>query len=99
LNTFTDIVNTKKELLILKLDFEKAFDKLENNFILEIMRHKGFGPKWTSWMNLFFDSVTSSILPNGVLGKFFHYRRGVRQGDPYHLSFLSYLHFSPNSDE
>jgi hypothetical protein len=28
------------------------------------------------------DSRTSSILLNGVIGKLFHCKRGVRQGDP-----------------
>lgn len=37
---------TKKELVILKLDLEKAFDKIEHEAILEILKHKGFSEKW-----------------------------------------------------
>jgi hypothetical protein len=72
----------KKELVILKLDFEKAFDTIEHEEILQIMQHKGFGNKWINWMKMIMGSWTSAILLKGVLGKVIHCRRGVRQGDP-----------------
>jgi hypothetical protein len=50
--------------------------------MLQIMEHKGFNPTWLLWMRSIFDSGTSSVLLNGVPGKVFHCRRGVRQGDP-----------------
>jgi len=37
--------SSRKELVILKLDFEKAFDKIEHEAMLQIMRKKGFGKK------------------------------------------------------
>jgi hypothetical protein len=55
---------------------------MEHQTMLAIMREKGFGQRWLSWMNLIFSSATSSVLLNGTLGKIFHYLRGVRQGDP-----------------
>jgi hypothetical protein len=72
---------SRKEVIILKLDFEKAFDKIEHSTMLEIMQHKGFGSQWLQWMQLIFSSSTS-ILLNGVPTKVFHCKRGLRQGDP-----------------
>jgi hypothetical protein len=71
----------RKELLILKLDFEKAFDKVEHEVIIQVLRQKGFPRKWVKWINEILSLGTSFVLHNGVLGKVFHYRRGIRQGD------------------
>jgi hypothetical protein len=35
-------------MVILKLDFEKAFDKLEHAAILDILKHKGLGGQMAS---------------------------------------------------
>ena len=74
--------HSRKEIVVIKIDFEKAFDKIEHQAMIDIMKTKGFGNKWIQWMHLIFSSATSSVLLNGSLGKTFHCKRGVRQGDP-----------------
>jgi hypothetical protein len=55
---------------------------IEHQVVLQIMKFKGFGPKWIRWIEMIMSSGTSAILLNGVPGKTFHCRRGVRQGNP-----------------
>ena len=71
-----------KEIVILKLDFEKAFDTMEHSFILKMLECKGFDDWWCMWIKMLLQSGSSSILLNGILGTEFKCKRGVRQGDP-----------------
>jgi hypothetical protein len=81
--------HSKREIIILKLDFEKAFDTIEHGTILAILEKLGFPSRWLQWTHEILNSGSSTILLNGVLGKFFQCRRGVRQGDP--LSLLLFV--------
>jgi hypothetical protein len=60
----------------------KAFDTIEHNVIIHMMRQLGFDETWCDWIQRILISGTPSILLNGVPGKHFHCKRGVRQGDP-----------------
>jgi hypothetical protein len=74
---------SKREVVILKLDFAKAFDTIEHQAILNICRCWGFDDRWLCWVQKIFSTGFSSVLLNGVPGKKFPCRRGVRQGDPF----------------
>lgn len=73
---------SRREIVILKLDFEKAFDKVEHELMIQNMQAKGFPERWIMWMKMIFNSGTSAALLNGIPRKVFQCRRGVRKGDP-----------------
>ncbi|XP_028108106.1 uncharacterized protein LOC114306978 [Camellia sinensis] len=70
--------------LLLKLDFQKAFDSVNWNFLFHILQNFGFGEKWISWVKECVSSPHISVLVNGSPSQEFPPQRGLRQGD--HLS-------------
>jgi len=42
---------SKREIMILKLDFEKAFDRIEHGAMLEIKKRMGFGKNGCHGLN------------------------------------------------
>jgi hypothetical protein len=61
---------------------EKAFDRMEWNFLFAIMTKLGFDDKWINWLRICITSTSFSILLNGSSHGFFSPERGLRQGDP-----------------
>ena len=74
---------------ILSLDQEKAFDRVDWNFMHATLRRMGFGTSFLQWVGLFYSGVQSSLNVNGYLSHFFPLSRDVRQGCP--LSPLLYV--------
>jgi hypothetical protein len=68
--------------VIIKIDFEKAFDTIEHHAILEIMKCKGFPQTVIRMVQEVLSSSSSYVLMNGVPVNNFACKMGVRQGDP-----------------
>ena len=69
-------------LIVLSLDQEKAFDRVDHNFLFRTLKKFGFGARFRSWLRILYTEVGSSVNVNGNLGEFFKQTRGVRQGCP-----------------
>jgi hypothetical protein len=74
--------HSRKERVILKLDFKKKFENFEHQAILKLMEARGFGNVWLSCYKSILSSRTSKVILNSVLGKTVHCKRGVTQGGP-----------------
>ncbi|GKC07706.1 RNA-directed DNA polymerase, eukaryota, reverse transcriptase zinc-binding domain protein [Tanacetum coccineum] len=68
--------------MIFKVDFEKAFDFVNWNYLYFVLLHMGFGSKWRSWICSCLHSARTSILINGSPTLEFSLGHGLRQGDP-----------------
>jgi len=68
--------------VILNLDFEKVFDRLEWNFMFETLRAMNFGDKFTKWIHILYNKPVVIVKNNGWLSKSIFVERGIRQGCP-----------------
>ncbi|GJR29224.1 RNA-directed DNA polymerase, eukaryota [Tanacetum coccineum] len=72
----------RKQALVFKVDFAKAYDSVRWDFLLDVLLAFGFGPKWCQWIRGIFSSNMASILVNGSPTSEFPIFSGLKQGDP-----------------
>ena len=58
------------------LDFEKAFDSIEWNFLFKVLDKLNFGPDFKNWIQTFYSNTTSCVTNNGYASDFFKLERG-----------------------
>ncbi|GJX46083.1 RNA-directed DNA polymerase, eukaryota [Tanacetum coccineum] len=88
----------KKQVMLFKVDFAKAYDSIRWDFLDDILCSFGFGSKWRSWISGSLASGKASVLVNGSPTSEFQFHCGLKQGDPLapylFLLVMESLHYS-----
>jgi len=80
-----EVKRMKKELLLFKVDFEKAYDSVNLNYLNSVMLNMNFPTLWRKWIKECVGTASASVLVNGCPMEEFPIERGLRQGDPLSL--------------
>ena len=88
-----DIIDSIQETdecaILVSLDQEKAFDRVDRTFLLQLLEIYGFGSDFCRWITTLYDDAFMRIIINDCLSSKVCLQLGVRQGDP--LSPLLYV--------
>lgn len=75
------VSHSDQNLLLFKVDFEKAFDSINWEFLLDVLKQMGFGDRWCLWIKGCLESASVLVLVNGSPTNKFYMERDLRQLD------------------
>ena len=75
---------------ILLLDQEKAFDRVDKNWMFSVLKQFGFGENFLKWLRILYKNASSAILTNGYISEFFRVGRGFVRETPSQRYFTLY---------
>lgn len=67
---------------IVCLDQEKAYDKIQHDFLWKTLEKFNFPPSMIKTIQHLYAGAETAVILNGVVGQKYKIRRSVRQGDP-----------------
>ena len=77
-----EIARKKEAGIVLKLDYEKAYDRVNWDFLVEVLTSRGFSKTWIDWIINLTRGGSICVRLNDVNGPYFTVGKGLRQGDP-----------------
>ena len=75
--------------ILVNIDQEKAFDRVDRRLLEATLQTFGFGPQFIQWIRTLYANARTQVICNGELTESIPLGRGVRQGCP--LSPLLYV--------
>jgi hypothetical protein len=69
--TVHELHSKKLNEVILKLDFEKAYDKVKWSFLQQTLIMKGFSAEWRALIYSFVSEGSVAVKVNGDVGRYF----------------------------
>ena len=72
----------EKNHMIISIDAEKAFDKIQHPFMIKTLRKVGIEGTYLNIIKVIYEKPTANIILNGEKLKPFPLRSGTRQGCP-----------------
>ena len=82
LRDLVDLINKDDEGALIFLDQEKAFDRVEHEFLFATMKAFGIGNSFIDWLKVLYSNATTTIKVNGFHTNPIPLTRGLRQGCP-----------------
>ena len=79
------LTKKNKKLYILQVDQEKAFDKIDHDFLYKTMNKIGFSSKFIQFVKILYRNNISYVINNGYMSPPIQLLRGLRQGWPLSL--------------
>uniref|UniRef100_A0A673NCB7 Reverse transcriptase domain-containing protein n=1 Tax=Sinocyclocheilus rhinocerous TaxID=307959 RepID=A0A673NCB7_9TELE len=72
----------QENTIIVTLDAEKAFDRVNWNFVFTTLQKFGFGESFINWIKILYTTPSATVTTNGLTSQSFTLHRGTRQGCP-----------------
>ena len=72
-----------KNHLIVSIEVEKAFDKIQHPFMIKTLQKAGIEGTYLNIIKAMYDKSTANIILNGEKLKTFPLKSGIRQGCPF----------------